>query len=71
MTCNPEIMQFLTPPLDEQYIQSSYLRNLFNRHYKVSLYFDDEQDGAAIVLTETDDEDSITETNNETDEEDL
>ena len=48
------MLQFLTPPIDEQYIQSSDLRNLIDMHHEVSLYFDDEQDGPAIASTETD-----------------
>ena len=45
-------MQFLTTPLDEHYTQSSILRNLFNTYHKVRVYFNDEQDGAAIFITE-------------------
>jgi hypothetical protein len=47
-------VQFLTPPIDEQFIQSSGLRNLIDMHREVIMYFDDEQDGPAIALTETD-----------------
>ena len=48
-------MRFLTAPFDRQYLQT--LSPLFNAYREVTLYFDDEQDSAAIVITDTDDED--------------
>ena len=48
-------MQFLTAPFDKQYLQT--LSPLFNVYREVTLYFDDEQDGAATVINDTDDED--------------
>ena len=52
-------MQFLTAPLDEQFTQSSDLRNLLDMYHEVLLYFDDKQEGASIAtsITVTDDED--------------
>jgi len=53
-------VQFLTAPLDEQFTQGSDLRNLFDMHEEVLLYFDDKQEGASIAtsITVTDDKDS-------------
>lgn len=53
-------MQFLTAPLDEEFIQSSVFRNLLNTFHEVEQYFDEEQDDAAITIVESDDEDAIT-----------
>jgi len=52
-------VQFLTAPLDEQFTQSSDLRNLLDMYREVLLYFDDEQEGVSIAtsITVTDDED--------------
>ena len=59
-TCDPAIVQFLTAPLDEEFIQSSVFRNLLNTFHEVEQYFDEEQDDAAITIVESDDEDAIT-----------
>ena len=48
-------MQFLTAPFDKQYLQT--LSPLFNMYHEVTLYFDNEQDSATIVINDTDDED--------------
>ena len=51
-------LQFLTAPFSEQHIQGSVLKNLFGMYHEVRAYFDNEEDSAAIVITDTDDEDS-------------